>query len=194
MRQLENEVDDDAGDDDQCRTGEHDLPRGGQAVGDGQLGDRDHQRVLGVGAQEQDGPEEVVPAGDERERRPGGQRGLHDGHHDAPEDPELAAAVDARGVDDFIRHGEHVLAQVEDTDGRRHTGDDQRPEAVDHAHPSHDDEQRDGARLRADHHGGDDEIEQRVSAGEAVLGEGKPGQRAEKQRGDGSDDGGEQAV
>ena len=69
---------------------------------DGVERQRDRQRVLVLGLGHDERPEEVVPAAEEREdaeRRQGGPAQRQD---DPSEDPQLAGAVDAGGVDQLV--------------------------------------------------------------------------------------------
>jgi hypothetical protein len=67
-------------------------------------------------------PHEVVPRGQERERRERDQDRLDDRHHDRPVDAPLAGAVDARGVQQLVRDAERVLPHEEDSEHRGEVG------------------------------------------------------------------------
>ena len=92
--------------------------------------------VVGVLAHVQERQEEVVPRVEHREERHRGDGGLRQSHDDRRQDAELAAAVDARGVEVLLGDREEELAQQED--GERvaePVRDDQRPQRADEVVP-----------------------------------------------------------
>ena len=130
-------------------------------------------------------PEEVLPGALEGEDRVGRQRRRAQRQHDAPEDPELAGAVDPGGVEQVVGDRQHVLPEQEDAEGADRAGHDQAPVGVEPAvaavaHPVvaaeerdvlDDDVVRDQRDLAGHHHRRQEQHEDRVAAGKLPLGE-----------------------
>ena len=72
------------------------------------------RRVLAGVEERQEEVVEGVEDGEERDRR---DRRLRQAQHDRGQDPQLAAAVDARGVEVLLRDRQEELAQQEDREG-----------------------------------------------------------------------------
>ena len=153
--------------------------------------DRDRQGRVG-GSQDDEGPEEVRPGGDEREEAEHRGRGPGGRQRDVPERLDQRAAVDAGRLDELVGQGAlQVLRHPEHPEGGDHAGDDDGLELTDPAELGHQDEQRDHAELGRDGHRRDDEDQQRATPTEPQLGEGEPGQGREehdRQRGDARDE------
>ncbi len=83
-----------------------------------------------------------------------GQHGRHrERQHDAPQDLELAQAVDPGGVHQVVGHGLEELAHQEDAEGREDEGQDEGGIAVEQADLVEHDVARDGRHLGRDHAG-----------------------------------------
>ena len=100
-------------------TGENPAVRVGLAPGEvahvvGQRhGERLHVLLLG----DQERPQELVPRPDEGEQDDGQQCRLDQRRRHEPQHRQLAGAVDARGVEEFTRHGAEELPEYEHGDG-----------------------------------------------------------------------------
>src|SRR6478609_2435888 len=111
---LEGEEDqEDRHDDDRGPGEEQAVVRGVLALGEQRKGDREGVGVLGLGDDER--PEEVVPAGEERQDAQRRECGTAERQDDAPEDPQLSGPVDPSRVEqvpwqalDVLPHQEHA--------------------------------------------------------------------------------------
>ena len=140
-----------------------------------------HRPFAGVLHQVEKGAEEVVPTAHEGQNGHCGQDRPGEGQDDPEVDPQLPAAVNPGGVNEFVGYALHELLHQEDVvdaDGGR---DDQGAEM---AHPTqavHDHIGGDEKENPRDHQGGQHEVEQGVAPGEMQFREGVSGQRIEEQ-------------
>ena len=113
----EQEGDDERRGEDRRGRGQRAVVRAGLGVGEEHHAER-RRRELRVGDDDQR-PVQVVPVRDEREHREGGDRRPGARHDDAPDDLELAHAVEARRVDDLVGIALEELAEQEDREHRQ---------------------------------------------------------------------------
>ena len=159
---------------DQDRNGHNHNGNGGHLTGTGDTASLDllqseDQGLFRLGVD--DRASGVVPQalhGEDDDRQPGR---LYVGHHDAPEDAELAGAVDVSGFDQGGGQTLHELLHHEQTDGSSKGGQQQGPVSVDHAQLGHDHVVRDTRYVAGEHQGGGDHVEEEAAAGEVVLGQ-----------------------
>ena len=125
--------------------------------------------------------------GYDRDDREGthGRPGLR--QQDAPDQPELATAVQPRGLQRLVRQRMKELAEQEDAEGRRGKRQNQGGIAVQQMRLGEGEIERNGRHLRRHDKGGEHQREQRVTAAEPQLGKrigaGHAGQQLQQQDG-----------
>ncbi|MCY1241599.1 hypothetical protein D9M72_545080 [compost metagenome] len=131
----------------------------------------ERQRVFRLVVEEDQRAEIVVPGVHEVEGSDQHQRRHHQRQMDAPVDVEGVGAIHARGLVDLHRYGHDVLAQQEDEECvGKVGGHDQGLQRVDPAEQVELHIERDHLYVPRDHHGGEQQDEQRVAAREAKAG------------------------
>ena len=140
------------------------------------------------------GPEIGVPCVHEGDDRGGGIGGLHDRHVDLEEDADFAEAVDSGGVHDLHREVAGVLAEHHDHERGGDGGKRKAPGRVQELHPAHHREERDHRGDAGDHHGQQENAEEKVLSLGVIELKAVAGQRADQQAEDSLNRGVEEGV
>ena len=121
--------------------------------------------------------EVVVPGADHRQQQHGDDAGPHQRQRDPQERAQFAGAVDARGVQQFVRHrARRVDPHQVDGERTEQGRQDHRPDRVGEPDVAHHDEGRDDQRGERDHDRAQDEREDDAAPTEAELREPVAGQ------------------
>ena len=149
--------------DDHDRRGHDDAPLGPR-LGVGEVDDARRRREHPRAARDHEGPEEIVPVGDDAEDRKRPDCRTDQGQEDPQHHLQQRAAVDAGGVKELAGYLQEVLPQQEDRHRRADKGQDQPGVGVDQLEPRDDQERRHGGDVPRKDEGGQHEGEQQPPA------------------------------
>src|SRR2546425_10178252 len=133
-------------------------------VGEADQAERDHLPGGAVDAHQR--PEQPVPRPHELDDDQSGQGRPHRGQDHPPEDPELAGAVDAGGVDVFARHDLDRLPHEEDAEHAHEIGSEDPQVGVEEPESAHPQIQGNDHRLEGHHEDPDDGEEEQIARSE----------------------------